>query len=160
MTLYEMTEAAKRLYELLEAEEIDEQTYHDTLDCMGAEEKLLAYVHVQKQLEAEYDAFYAESERIENRMSTLRHRIERLKTAEAEFLQATGQKKAKAGTFEVSLREYKRVAIDDEAEIPAEFLRTKPAETQPDKKAIMAALKGGQTVAGVHIESTVSATVR
>lgn len=160
MTLYEMTEAAKRLYALLEAEEIDEQTYHDTLDCMGAEEKLLAYVHVQKQLEAEYDAFYAESERIENRMSTLRNRIERLKIAEAEFLQATGQKKAKAGTFEVSLREYKRVAVDDETAIPAEFLRTKPAETQPDKKAIMAALKDGKAVAGCRLAQSISAVVR
>lgn len=160
MTLYEMTEAAKRLYELLEAEEIDEQIFRDTLEAMGAEEKLLAYVHVQKQLEAEYDAFAAEADRIAARMDTLRNRIERLKIAEAEFLQATGQKKAKAGTFEISLREYKRVAVDDAAAIPAEFLRTKPAETQPDKKAIMAALKDGQTVAGVHIESTVSATVR
>ena len=76
MTLYEMTEDAKRLYELMEAEEIDEQTFRDTLEAMGAEEKLLAYVHVQKQLEAEYDAFYAEQERIEDRMSTLRRRIE------------------------------------------------------------------------------------
>ena len=160
MTLYEMTAEAKRLYELMEAEEIDEQTYRDTLEAMGAEEKLLAYVHVQKQLEAEYAAFAAEADRIEKRMDTLQNRIQRLKEAEAEFLQATGQKKAKAGTFEISLREYKRVAVDDATAIPAEFMRTKPAEVQPDKKAIMAALKDGQTVAGVHIESTVSATVR
>lgn len=160
MTLYEMSAAARELYALLEAEEIDEQTLRDTLEAMGAEDKLLAYIHVQKQMEAEYKAFEAEAERIDNRMDALRERIKRLQAAISDFMQATGQKKAKAGTFDISLRSYQHVEIDDPDKIPAAFLRTKPAETHPDKKAIMQALRNGESIEGVHIEQTFSAVVR
>jgi predicted nucleic acid-binding Zn-ribbon protein len=155
-----MTDAARKLYELLSAGEIDEQTVHDTLEAIGAEEKLEAYVHVQKQLEAEYAAFDAEVTRMEKRMDSIRAQIDRLRRAEVEFLQATGEKKAKAGTFTITLRESQAVTVDDAAAIPADFLREIPAEIRPDKKAIRDALKAGQNVPGVHLESSWSATVR
>lgn len=160
MTLYEMTDAAKQLLALLEAEEIDEQTYHDTLEAIGVEDKLLAYAQVQKQLEADYAAFAKEADRIERVMEKLHSNIQRMRTAQAEFLRASGTKKMKAGTFEISLRTWQHVEVDDEAQIPAEFMRTKPAETHPDKKAILQALRAGTAVDGVHIESTYSAVIR
>lgn len=40
MTLYELTAQASELYELLQNEEIDEQTFTDTLEAIGTEEKL------------------------------------------------------------------------------------------------------------------------
>lgn len=160
MTLYEMTETARQLLSMLEADDIDEQTYHDTLEAIGAEEKLLAYVQVQKQMEADFAAFAAEADRIEKRMDMLTTRIQRMRTAIAEYLKATGQKKAKAGTFDVSLRTWQHIEVDDVAKIPAEYMRTKPAETHPDKKAIMQAIRSGTAVDGVHVESTYSATIR
>lgn len=160
MTLYEMTEAARQLLAMLEADDIDEQTYHDTLEAIGAEEKLLAYAQVQKQLEADYAAFAKEADRIERIMEKLHSNIQRMRTAQAEFLRASGTKKIKAGTFEISLRTWQHVEVDDEAQIPAEFMRTKPAETHPDKKAILQALRAGTAVDGVHIESTYSAVIR
>ena len=160
MTLFEMTDAAKQLYALLEQEEIDEQTFHDTLEAIGAEEKLLAYVHVQKQLEAEYAAFAAEYERIEAKMDRLEMDIQRMRTAIAEFMKASGQKKARAGTFDIILRTWNHVEVDDESSIPEEYMRTKPAETHPDKKAIMQAIRSGTAVDGVHVEQTYSATIR
>ena len=53
MTLYEMSETARQLYELLEAGEIDEQTVNDTMESIGASEKLESYVYIQRQLESE-----------------------------------------------------------------------------------------------------------
>ena len=160
MTLFEMTDAAKQLLALLESEEIDEQIYRDTLEAIGVEDKLIAYAQIQKQLEAEYAAFAAEAERIEARMDRLNSSIQRMRTAQAEFLKASGVKKMKAGTFEISLRTWQHVEVDDETKIPAEYMRTKPAETHPDKKAIMQALRAGTAVDGVHIESTYSACIR
>lgn len=43
MTLYEMTEAARQLKALLEADEIDEQTFSDTIEAIGADDKINAY---------------------------------------------------------------------------------------------------------------------
>lgn len=39
MTLYEMTGAAARLYDLLQNGDIDEQVYADTLEAIGAEDR-------------------------------------------------------------------------------------------------------------------------
>lgn len=159
MTLFEMTDAARHLYALLDAGEIDEQTVLDTMESIGAGEKLEAYIHVQKQLEAEIVAFKSEIDRMTERKKSLEAQVERLKRAQVDFMLATGQRSATAGTFKLTLRDNKIVCIENESLIPREFMTEKPATYQPDKKAIMAALKDGKTVAGVHIETntTVSA---
>ena len=47
-TLYELTNQANALYELLQGEEIDEQTFNDTLEAMGAGEKIESYCKIIK----------------------------------------------------------------------------------------------------------------
>ena len=46
-SLYEMTEQAQRLYNLLDNGEIDPKTLEDTLESIGANEKLENYVYIQ-----------------------------------------------------------------------------------------------------------------
>lgn len=159
MKLYEMTETARQLYALLSAGEIDEQTVTDTMEAIGAEEKLESYVYVQKTLEAELAAFKAEKERICSRIDTLTKQIDRMKAAQIAFMQATNQRRAKAGTFSLSLRENKSVCITDEAAIPEQFIKVRTA-LQPDKKALMDALKSGEAITGAHIESSFSVTAK
>jgi hypothetical protein len=160
MTLYEMSDTARQLYALLDAGEIDEQTVLDTMESIGAAEKLESYVFIQKQLEAEIAAFKAEIERMTERKRSLENHVERMKRAQIDYMQATGQRSASAGTFKLTLRDNKSVAVDDESLIPREFMVEKPATYQPDKKAIMAALKDGKTVAGAHIETSTTVTAR
>lgn len=45
-TLFEMTQQANTLYELLQNEEIDEQIFNDTLEAMGTEEKIESYCQI------------------------------------------------------------------------------------------------------------------
>ena len=90
MTLYEMSAAAMQLYELLEAGEIDEQTVLDTMESIGASEKLESYVYVQAQLEAEIGAYKAEIDRMTERKKSLELQVERLKNAQIAYMQATG----------------------------------------------------------------------
>lgn len=71
MTLYEMTGAVAELYELLQNGDIDEQVYADTLEAIGAEEKLESYCKIWTQLETDA-ANYAEEIRRMNERSTLR----------------------------------------------------------------------------------------
>ena len=160
MTLYEMSEAARALYALLEAGEIDEQTVLDTMETIGAGEKLEAYIHVQKELENEIAGFDTEIKRMTERKKTLESRVERLKAAQVQFMQATGQKSANAGTFRLTLRESKSVDIVDESAIPAEYITVIPSSARPDKKAMLAALKDGKEISGAQLKTGWSVIVK
>lgn len=160
MTLYEMTDAARHLYALLDAGEIDEQAVLDTMESIGASEKLESYIYIQKQLEAEASAFKTEIDRMNERKKSLENQIDRMKKAQLEFMQATGQKKAVAGTFTITMRENKSVKVIDQNAIPSAYLTEKPAEYNPDKKAILAALKSGESVPGCEIETSFSVSAR
>ena len=158
MTLYEMSSAAMQLYELLEAGEIDEQTVIDTMENIGAIEKLESYVKIQRQLEAECAAFDAEIKRMTDRKHVIERHIDRLKAAQVDFMQATGQRKAEAGTFTLTLRENKSVKVLDESAIPETFWKPQPAKL--DKAGIKNALKAGESVPGCEIETSFSVSAR
>lgn len=152
MTLYEMSDTARQLYELLEAGEIDEQTVLDTMESIGASEKLESYVYVQKQIESEIAAFDTEIKRMTDRKHSLEKQIDRLKQAQVDFMLATGQKSAAAGTFKLSVRENKSVEVVDEAQIPLSYMVEIPASFRPDKKEILKALKDGQQISGCSLK--------
>lgn len=158
MTLYEMSTAARELYELLESGEIDEQTVLDTMESIGASEKLESYVYIQKQLEAEAAAFKAEIDRMTERKRTIERQIERMKAAQVDFMQATGQRKATAGTFTLSLRESKSVKVLDESAIPETWWKPQPATL--DRAGIKDALKKGESVPGCEIETSFFVSAR
>lgn len=159
-SLFEMTAAAQELYQLMEAGEIDEQTVLDTMESIGASEKLESYVYVQKQLEAEIAAFKAEIDRMTERKKSLENHVERLKKAQIAYMQATGQKSANAGTFKLTVRENKSVEIMDETAIPLIYKREIPAKFEPDKRAILADMKAGKAVAGANLKTSYSVTAK
>jgi histidyl-tRNA synthetase len=155
-----MSAAAKELYELLESGEIDEQTVNDTMESIGASEKLESYVYVQKSLEAEIAAFKAEIDRMTDRKRSLEKQVERLQQAQIDFMAATGQKSANAGTFKLTMRENKSCEIVNESEIPIEYLREVPAKYEPDKNALKAALKSGKEIPGCTLKTSYSVTAK
>lgn len=148
-TLYDMTAQAQKLYELLQNDEIDEQTFTDTLEAIGTEEKIEGYCHVIKELQSDYDKYKAESDRLSARMKTAKNGIDRMKDSLLTFLNASGQNKVKAGTFTVSIGTSKQTNILDEALIPAEYKTPQPDKI--DKTAIKKAIESGQAVTGAEI---------
>lgn len=148
-TLYELTEQARYLYNLLENEEIDNQTLEDTLESIGVNEKLESYTYVQKQIESDLEALRKEKERIEKKMKTCQNSIERVKSAVLEFMNVTGQKKAKAGTFDLSIGKSESVNITNLIDIPDEFLVYQPPKA--NKAEIKKKLKAGETVCGAEL---------
>lgn len=158
MSLFEMTESARYLYNLLENDEIDEQVVLDTLEGIGATEKLEAYVYIQKQFEADLTAYKAEKERMEKKMKTCQNAIDRMKTAVLEFMNVTGVKKAKAGTFDLSIRKTESVTITDEGKIAEEWLKPQPPKI--DKAGIKKALKNGEQISGAELTESNSLIVR
>lgn len=157
-SLYEMTESAKYLYSLLENDEIDEQTVADTLESIGVNEKLESYVYVQKQFESDLAAYKAEKERIEKKMKTCQNAIDRMKTTVIEFMSVTGLNKAKAGTFDLSIRKSESVNILDESKISDEWLKPQPPKI--DKAGIKKALKDGEEISGAVLVENNSLIVR
>ena len=158
MTLYEMKQAAINLYEMLQADEIDEQTYNDTMEGIGADEKLEDYIYVIKQCEADNVAIKTEIDRLKTNKEKNDKAIERMKKAVVDFMNATGQKKANAGTFKLSLRKSESTLITDETKIPSEYLVPQPPKV--DKTAIKKAIKLGIKVDGAVIEIKESVVAR
>lgn len=148
-TLYQMTAQAGELYELLQGEIIDEQTFKDTLEAIGTEEKIEGYCQVIKNLQADLDMFKAEADRIADRMKPIKNNIDRMKESLLTFLKVSGQDKVKAGTFAVSIGTSKATNILDEALIPTEYKTPQPDKI--DKTAIKNAIESGLTVAGAEI---------
>lgn len=151
MTLYEMTTAANALYEMLCNNEIDAQTITDTLEAMGAEEKLESYCKVIRQLEADAEALKAEKLRLADKQKFVENSIARMKSAVSEFLKAKGSTKENAGIFKVSLTASKAVETIDPEIIPKDYI--KPAEVAFDKVAIRRVLMAGGSVAGAEIKT-------
>ena len=150
MNLYEMTVAANELYDLLTSGEIDEQTFNDTLQAMGTEEKLESYCKVIRQLEADAEMFKAEKERMANKQKTVENSVERMKKAVIEFMKASGSTKSTAGTFTVSLSTSKATKIIDESIVPKKyFIKQEP---KIDKKTILDLLKSGAKIKGCELQ--------
>lgn len=157
-TLYEMTAQASELYELLQNEEIDEQTFLDTLEAIGTEEKIEGYCQVIKELQGDFDKYKAEADRLAARMKTAKNGIDRMKDSLLTFLKASGQAKVKAGTFAVSIGTSKQTNILDEALIPIEFKAPQPDKI--DKTAIKKAIESGVEVLGAEIITNESVRIR
>lgn len=151
MTLYEMTEQGKLLYNLMQENEIDEQTYLDTLQSIGVEEKLEDYVKVIKSLEADALAVKTEKDRLAEKQKSIERNIERLKERVLQYLDTTESKSAKAGIFEVRQSESKSVDVYDFLLVPTEYLDY--GEPKPKKAEIAKAIKAGAEIPGCTLKS-------
>ncbi len=157
-TLYELTTQANALYELLQAEEIDEQTFNDTLEAMGTAEKVESYCKVIKQLQSDVDMFKTEIDRLTARKKTTENAVDRMKDALLAFLKLSGQDKVKAGSFSVSTATTQAVQITNEKLIPCIFLVEQPPKISKD--AIKKALKNGETVNGAELINNTGVRIR
>jgi hypothetical protein len=145
-----MTVSANQLYDLMISGEIDEQTFTDTLEAMGTEEKLESYCKVIRQLEADAEMLKAEKERIEKKKKTVDNSIDRMKKAVIDFMKASGSTKSTAGTFTVSLSTSKATKIIDESLIPKKyFIKQEP---KLDKNTILDLLKSGEEIKGCELQ--------
>ena len=157
MTVYELTGAAAQLYALLENDEVDAQTVKDTLEAMGADEKVDACCKVIKQLEADAENIKAETDRLKKREASLKNNAKNIRQSLIGYMQATGQKSLKTLLFTLSQRATQAVEIAEGAEIPEAYLKVK---TEVDKTALKNALLGGAKIDGATLVNNASLTIR
>ncbi len=156
-TLYEMSLATQTLYEMLMNDEIDEQTFNDTVEGMGAIEKVEGYCQVISRMNAEAEMFKNEIDRLTKRKKSLENNVNWLEGQLLNFYNANGGEKIKAGTFHVSARKNTYVDIPDESRIPKKYCTVK---VSPNKTAIKEAIDSGIRVRGASIQERVSVIIR
>lgn len=150
MTLYEMTESAKILYEMLQAEEIDEATVQDTIEALGVKDKLEDYCKVICQFEADAEMLKAEKGRIEAKQKRAENGVARLKNAVLQYMSVSGKEKEDCGIFEIKRKQSKAVDIINESLIPAEYRVAQPDKI--NKAEIRKALLNGEQIEGAAIQ--------
>ena len=145
-SLYELTQYAAQLQNLLESGDIDEQTLNDTLEAMDIESKVENICKVIRNLEASAEAFKQEKDRLASKQKVAENGVQRLKDSLLSFMQVRNTPKVTAGLFTVSAGKTKAVEITDESKIPASFKVPQPDKV--DKTALGKELKAGAEIEG------------
>ena len=157
MTLYEMTEQARELYALLESGEIDDQTFADTLDAIGSEEKTNSYCKIIRQLQADAEALKAEIDRLTAKKKAAEVAVERMKAALLDFALASGGK-VRTELFSVGTRTTQSADIINPDAIPAAYRIAQPDKIS--KAEILKALKAGESIPGAKLSDNISVTIK
>lgn len=147
ITLYEMTTQATILYEMLTTGEIDEDVFNDTLESIGADEKINSYCAIIRQLKAEKEANKAEKKRFEERIKQLDNAEQRMHKAVESFMTAIGKDKIKTDKFTLYHTTSKAVEITDLKLIPDIYIKARK-EDDVMKSEIAKAIKDGKNVSG------------
>lgn len=151
MTLYELT-AQMKDFELDIDEETGEVLNADELDAIqcARDEKIENVCLYMKNLRYEADAIANEATILRTRKNRLERKIDWLKGYVQSNLHG---EKFHTPRVDITYRKSQVVVCDDPEKLDARFQRVK---VEADKTEIKKAIKGGEKVAGAHLEDTVS----
>ena len=126
---------------------------------VSAREKVANTARYIRECEAQLSAMKEARENIYQREQSLKKRVEWLKQNAFRALDALGEKIEEAD-IRVSIRNNAPSGcVVDEELIPADYI-VKKVEEVLDKKALLAALKSGQEIAGVELVRTRSLSIK
>lgn len=109
-------------------------------------------------LDASIEAYRAEEKRLAERRRVIENRLASIKDYLKANMIRLGARKLEVGVFTLTLADNPpRVVIDDEGEIPGEYIVITP---KPDLKGIAKALKAGAPIRGAHLENGKSLRIR
>jgi hypothetical protein len=156
LTLYELTAERLALQSKLTSMDFDEETIADTLEGSSADikNKMEDCGYVILNIKAHVKAIEEEESRLYARRKSAEKNLENIISWLLSSMIACNIKKEEFTSFTISTRKCPSTAIiDDEEKIPDEFLTVPdlPAPV-PDKRKILAALKSGEEISGVHLE--------
>jgi len=161
VTLYEINNAITSCYtEVIDPEtgEITEEVFdQDLLEQLQMQlaDKVDGVACWVKNLTAEAEAMKAEEAKLAWRRKAVERKVESLKNYLA---YACAGQRYRGIRSDVQFRLSESVAVDDMAQIPHEFIRTK-VTTEPDKVALKKALQTCN-VPGAHIETKLSTIIK
>ena len=116
------------------------------------EAKAIACAMVYRQLEKDIADVNIELNRLKELKDSLSKKKQRLADSLSDACVKTGIDSIKGVYANISFRASEETIIDDESQIPYDFINEKITYL-PDKAKIKAAIKSGQVVSGAHVES-------
>lgn len=167
-TLYELTNEYLQLLEMASDPEIDPQLIEDTLEGLDGEveakadgyAKVIAELKVKSsEIRAKGDAIIDEGKRINSVADAIDKNIDKMKAHLQKTMEVTGKIKFKTELFSFLVKKNpKKVVIDDEAQVPVEFLKIK---TEVDKKLLGEALgREDNEITYAHLEQGSSLVIK
>lgn len=161
LTLYALTESYQQLQNMLAEGEVDEAAIRDTMASVEGDitVKVDNCAAVMRSLELEADAVRIEEVRLADRRKAIEANRDRLKRYVQFELESVKLDKVRGPRFYVSIQTNPwKVSIADEKAIPA--LYWKPSDPTLDKKAILEAMKAGESVPGASISQDRSLRIK
>lgn len=157
-SLYELTQQALLVQEMLLSGDIDEDTFRDTVDSLDINTKVENICKVIRNLEADAKMFKEEKDRLAARQKAAENGAKRLKELLLYHLNSTNKTKVDAGVFKVSKRSVQSVVITDTGSIPLDFLEEQLPKI--NKAEILKELKEGHRVEGAELSESEYVTIR
>lgn len=159
-TLSELTDLEIKLKQMLEDDDIDKQTFEDTVSSLGKEDKINGLYSVAVDLQETIDILTARIKSNQDRLKSEKKSLEHLLGYVAFIMEKAGVKELRTHTALFKTRRSVAVDIDDEtASIPDEFIDIKETRT-PNKTKLKAFINGGGTVKGVAVVERTHAQVK
>ncbi len=159
-TLFNLKDDYKQVYDLI-AEQGDEQVLNDTLASINdaLEDKADGYVAVIKSLDSDNTAIDEEIKRLQQRKTTNKNGIDRLKETLKETMESTGKTKFKTALNSYNIQNNPpSLNVLDEKLIPKDYWISQAPKL--NKKDALAELKEGKEIPGVEVKQTRSLRVR
>ena len=156
MTSYEIANLILELRSQTEEGLIDEQTFNDTVEAIGADEKLNGLIYAVKRLDAEAEMLKAEKQRIDRELKKQEKNKETLKGFINLIMSATQQKKFEGVAGKLSYRKSKSIEYTPEfvqANLSADYIK-EDITYKVDKKALKALVESTGPIEGVTIKES------
>jgi ABC-type transporter Mla subunit MlaD len=153
---FELAAQYRQLAEMLAERHDDPQLIADTLESIAGplDERLENLAKMVRNVESAARGVEQTIANLEARHAALTRAAERGRELIADLMQTAQRDRVTTALFSLALRRNPpQVVIDNEQELPQEFLvqHDAPPPT-PDKRAIAASLKAGNAVPGAHAE--------
>ena len=156
MTSYEIANLILELRSQTEEGLIDEQTFNDTVEAIGAGDKLNGLIYAVKRLDAEAEMLKAEKQRIDRELKKQEKNKEALKGFINLIMSATQQKKFEGVAGKLSYRKSKSIEYTPEfvqANLSADYIK-EDITYKVDKKALKALVERTGPIEGVTIKES------
>ena len=161
-SLYNLATEYQELYTAL-VSTADEETGEVDVDIAAAlanvqgtfEEKAIATATVSRMLGNTVEEVSKEIDRLKRLKAHLEREDGRVREYLKRAMEMTGTEKVQGISASISFRKSEQTVIDNEGELPEEYITEKTTYT-PNKTAIKAAIKAGNDVPGAHIETVMN----
>ena len=165
-SLFNLAKEYKDLYSALvsstdeETGEVDVDIAASLANVQGSfEEKAIATATVSRMLGNTVEEVSNEIDRLKRLKAHLEREDGRVKEYLKKAMELTGTEKVQGISASISFRQSEQTVIDNEEELPEEYITVKTTYT-PNKTAIKAAIKAGKDVPGAHVETVMDLQIR